>query len=62
MVLSPLHDAIEKTAQAILDARAKHSTATLADLYDPDAMHLAPDTPEPEIVTHLFKLYAEKVK
>jgi hypothetical protein len=23
---------------------------------------LAPDTPEPEIVAHLFKLYAEKVK
>ena len=22
----------------------------------------APDTPEPEIVAHLFKLYAEKVK
>ncbi len=22
----------------------------------------APDTPEPEIVAHLFKLYAEKMK
>ena len=26
------------------------------------AYGLAPDTPEPEIVAHLFKLYAEKVK
>ncbi len=29
---------IEKTAQAILDARANHPEATLADLYDPLAM------------------------
>ena len=73
-------ETISQTAQAILDARAKYPNATLADLYDPDAMHLAPelvaaheandravlaayglkpDTPEPEIVAHLFKLYAE---
>ena len=26
------------------------------------AYGLAPDTPEPEIVAHLFKLYAEKMK
>ena len=26
------------------------------------AYGLAPDTPEPEIVAHLFKLYADKVK
>ena len=26
------------------------------------AYGLAPDTPEPEIVAHLFKLYAEMVK
>ena len=25
----------------------------------PDAYGLAPDTPEPEIVAHLFRLYAE---
>lgn len=30
--------AIERTAQAILDARANHPGATLADLYDPVAM------------------------
>jgi hypothetical protein len=29
---------IETLAQAILDARAAHSGATLADLYDPDTM------------------------
>ncbi len=29
---------VEKCAQAVLDARAKHSGATLADLYDPLAM------------------------
>jgi hypothetical protein len=28
----------------------------------PAAYGLAPDTPEPEIVAHLFKLYAEKTK
>ena len=32
-----LHD-LEPLAQAILDARAEHPEATLADLYDPDAM------------------------
>ena len=26
------------------------------------AYGLAPDTPEPEIVAHLFKLYADKMK
>ncbi len=29
---------LTKTGQAILDARANHPGATLADLYDPDAM------------------------
>ena len=29
---------LEPLAQAILDARAVHSTATLAELYDPDLM------------------------
>lgn len=32
--------AIEKAAQAVLDARAKFSDATLADLYDPNTMPL----------------------
>lgn len=71
---------ITQTAQAILDARAKYSDATLAQLYG-DKMYLfpelvaahaandravlaayglAPDTPEPEIVAHLFKFYAEQ--
>ena len=78
-----LREKISQTAKGILDARAKYPNATLADLYDPDAMHLAPelvaahaandravlaayglkpDTPEPAIVAHLFKLYAEKTK
>ena len=71
---------ISKTAQRILDARAKYPDCTFAELYDenlmpPDlraaheandkavlaAYGLAPNTPEPEIVAHLFKLYAEKV-
>ena len=77
-----LREKISQTAKGILDARAKYPNATLADLYDSDAMHLAPDlvaahaandravlaayglkpdTPEPEIVAHLFKLYAEMV-
>ena len=30
--------AVEESAQAVLDARAAHSSATLADLYDPNAM------------------------
>lgn len=29
---------VEKLAQAVLDARAEHPTASLADLYDPDTM------------------------
>ena len=29
---------LEPLAQAVLDARAAHSGATLADLYDPDLM------------------------
>ena len=29
---------LEARAQAVLDARAAHSGATLADLYDPDSM------------------------
>ena len=70
---------IEKTAKAILDARARYPESSLADLYDPLTMPadlraahtandravlaaygLKPDTPEPEIAAHLFKLYAEK--
>jgi hypothetical protein len=31
-------ESIEKTGQAVLDARAAHPDATLADLYDPVAM------------------------
>ncbi len=31
-------EALEPLAQAVLDARAEHSGATLADLYDPDVM------------------------
>lgn len=31
-------DRIRDLAQAVLDARATHASATLADLYDPDAM------------------------
>ena len=73
-----LREKISKTAQAILDARAKYPDSSLADLYDPltmppdlrkaheandravlEAYGLKPDTPEPEIVAHLFKLYAE---
>ncbi|MDR3229169.1 MAG: hypothetical protein LBT53_07145, partial [Puniceicoccales bacterium] len=30
--------AVEKYAQAVLDIRAKYTTSTLADLYDPVAM------------------------
>jgi hypothetical protein len=29
---------VEQAAQAVLDARAKHATSTLADLYDPLTM------------------------
>jgi hypothetical protein len=29
---------LEKLAQSVLDARAAHKDATLADLYDPDVM------------------------
>ena len=77
-LLSPLREKISQTAQAILDARAKYPTSSLADLYDPLTMPadlraaheandravlaaygLAADTSEPEIVAHLFKLYAD---
>ena len=34
---------ITVTAQTILDARAKYPKASFADLYDPNAMHLAPE-------------------
>ena len=78
--VSSVVENITQTAQAILDARAKYSDATLAQMYG-DKMYLfpelvaahaandravlaayglAPDTPEPEIVAHLFKLYAEQ--
>ena len=69
---------IEKTAQAILDARAKYPDSSLADLYDDTFMppelrkaHAAndaavmkaygfpPTLTEPEIVSHLFDLYAK---
>jgi len=40
-------------------ARAAHEANDRAVLA---AYGLAPDTPEPEIVAHLFKLYADKVK
>lgn len=70
---------ISATAQAILDARAKYTGVTLAQMYG-DKMYLfpelvaahaandravlaayglKPDTPEPEIVAHLFRRYAE---
>ena len=39
------------------DLRAAHEANDRAVAYG-----LAPDTPEPEIVAHLFKLYADKVK
>ena len=39
------------------DLRAAHEANDRAVLA---AYGLAPDTPEPEIVAHLFKLYAEK--
>ena len=71
---------IEKTAQRILDVRAKYPDCSFAELYDENLMPsdlrtahtandravlaaygLVPDTPETEIVAHLFKLYAEKV-
>ena len=76
---SSLREEINQTAQAILDARAKYSDSTFAQMYGekmylfPElvaaheandravlaAYGLKPDTPEPEIVAHLFKLYAE---
>jgi hypothetical protein len=34
----PAKQKLEKLAQAVLDARAAHAGATLADLYDPDVM------------------------
>lgn len=33
-----LNDSVEEKAQAVLDARAKYTTSTLADLYDPVSM------------------------
>ena len=41
------------------DLRAAHEANDRAVLA---AYGLKPDTPEPEIVAHLFKLYAEKTK
>ena len=41
--------------------RAARPTGTTGIL-PVDTYGLAPDTPEPEIVSHLFKLYAEKMK
>jgi hypothetical protein len=37
-VPEPLRERIEKTAQAILDARAAHPASSLADLYDERTM------------------------
>ena len=37
------HEHIEKCAQAVLDARAAHPNATLADMYNPDNDFLFPD-------------------
>ena len=34
---------IEKSAQAILDAREKYSDSSLDDLYDPDSSYLYPE-------------------
>ena len=50
---------ISKTAQAILDIRAAHEANDRGVLA---AYGLAPDTPEPEIVAHLFGLYAKAIK
>ena len=63
---------LEPFAQAILDARAAHPDATLADLYDPDVMpadlrkaHIANDRAgfksERDRVEHLFALYEQQV-
>ncbi len=76
-----LREKIAKTAQTILDTRAKYPDASLADLYDPLTMPpdlraaheandravlaaygLKPDTPEPEIVAHLFWLYGKEAE
>ncbi|WP_257181298.1 type IIL restriction-modification enzyme MmeI [Corynebacterium cystitidis] len=38
---------VEKHAQAVLDARAKFSEATLADLYDPETDWLYPELTAP---------------
>ena len=53
--LADLYDPLTMPA----DLRAAHEANDRAVLA---AYGLAPDTPEPEIVAHLFKLYAEKVK
>ena len=72
---------ISKTAQGILDARAKYPDATLGQMYSNldlftdlrkahqandkavlEAYGLKADTPESEIVAHLFKLYEEKIR
>ena len=68
---SPSRSRIASAAQAVLDARAAHPNATLADLYDPLTMppdlvkaHAHLDTLVDKaygLVAHLFKLYAEKV-
>ena len=71
-----VREKIEKTAQRILDVRARYPDCSFAELYDENLMPadlraahaandravfaaygLAADTPEPEIVAHLFKLY-----
>ena len=53
--LADLYDPLTMPA----DLRAAHEANDRAVLA---AYGLAPDTPEPEIVAHLFKLYADKVK
>ena len=66
---------ISATAQGILDARAKYPDATLGQMYSNldlftelqkahrtnDKAVLKADTPEPQIVAHLFKLYEQKI-
>jgi len=78
---SPSRSRIASAAQAVLDARAAHPNATLADPYNPltmppdlvkahahldalvdKAYGLSPSCTDLGRVTHLFKLYAEKVK
>ena len=53
--LADLYDPLTMPIE-LRKARAANDAAVLA------AYGLKPDTPEPEIVAHLFKLYAEKIE